>query len=1319
MPADLQAPPNQLPDARPLHRLIGRTRRLLRSSWVATGLGISLGLGLLALSVLAVLDLFVPMTPITLPFVDVVVPVDPVLRCVSLVLIVVPTSLAFLHGVVRPLCRRLAPTHVARRIEAHLPGIHNRLVSAIDLEKKADSGTVSPVFLRRLLTEALERARTFRPRMILDLVSLRNAGLAVAVAAVVSLGAWGLFGDRLPTALARIFMPLADIPPASGVAYDVQPGTAPWLRNEDIPFTVRVTQGEAEALYVEMYGQRGTRPKRFPLKADRNDGNLWRAVVDGASLGEGFKNGFDYRVYGGGTWSRQQRITLVDRPVIAGVRAAVYFPKYMKVPQPQPVPESATLVTGPYCEQLGEKKDGKQYSEVEVTVKARGDVDAGTIQLLAPHARPIPLEKQVERAWFEDKVPSGTTTGGSWEWTTLTRRPVHTEKGSYGLYGHWFEGDPVGLAVGKGDVLYAYVYLPAQEAPLMVALEWNDGKRRKDGSPAPAAWNHRAFWGSDLLKDGKPGTPSRFRAGDLPAAGRWVRLEVPAARVGLEGEVLRGVAFKMYGGQASWGRTGTVQVLEPSVKVVESYPMKRIDDEHWSGRFPLRPRSEADRPEFRVELTSSQGFPSKEMKGIGYRAVPDKPPYASLERRGSETVLARPAAVPLSISAFDDFGLDHVRLLVRDQAGGEHRSRTLWSAGNKPRTSLALEAPLTEAASLKLGGGLRYLIEAQDTAGQTFRTQEFIIRVASDANAADNQLAAFDKMEDARLEQLARLIAEQKKIKGRVDVLNKEYAALDQKLREAEAKIEDRTQLDPKTGKPVPVPAGPKLNPEEMKRLAELQKELAKLAGDENRNAETARQVNEELKKSIENARNLDLLPKAVAEQMSATQRLFDRMVAKALKDLAKDFQQGSDPKAGKPDLADLKQKSDRVDKELEGIKDRLDALSKARKDLKDDLEKTLKALRDKMAKEDAKLSARDLEQLKDFINKLREQLKAMKGKQDDAAGDTERAQTPEDVKKAKAKQEDLEKELKQLLEKAKKLLEKGDRDKPEFPDAPFRADDKEEKVPPREQDSDEPLPMKKDKSKEKDRAKDDKDGKGKDRDKKKDDDEDEPKFMPRLGGPRQKMDPRFKDKQRPMKKKGKEKGDKEKGDKEKGDADKGDLQSRQNENSRDLDAADRSLESDQNSLDNLLEQIQQAMKGQKGKKGKDGKEGENEGKDGQPSSSAAEQLRQLMQSQAMREARAMAAAAQALGRSQPQRGPRRPEAPPQSDEGNVHGGDDTPGGNDSNLGKLDPTARAIILKMPPSRYREELIRGLNEQGPEAYRAFIQDYFKRLTQTKK
>ena len=106
-----------LPDSRPLHDLISRARALLRSSWVATGLGITVGLLFGLLVVLTLIDLFVPFEPVTLPYFRVVVPLDPVFRCVALFLAVVPALLAFFHGVVRPLWRGLRPAQVARRIE--------------------------------------------------------------------------------------------------------------------------------------------------------------------------------------------------------------------------------------------------------------------------------------------------------------------------------------------------------------------------------------------------------------------------------------------------------------------------------------------------------------------------------------------------------------------------------------------------------------------------------------------------------------------------------------------------------------------------------------------------------------------------------------------------------------------------------------------------------------------------------------------------------------------------------------------------------------------------------------------------------------------------------------------------------------------------------------------------------------------------------------------------------------------------------------------------------------------------------------------------
>ena len=103
----------------------------------------------------------------------------------------------------------------------------------------------------------------------------------------------------------------------------------------------------------------------------------------------------------------------------------------------------------------------------------------------------------------------------------------------------------------------------------------------------------------------------------------------------------------------------------------------------------------------------------------------------------------------------------------------------------------------------------------------------------------------------------------------------------------------------------------------------------------------------------------------------------------------------------------------------------------------------------------------------------------------------------PLNPKGTKGKQEDLDKRLEKLLAEAKRLLnsEGKKRDRPEFPDAPFNADEKETKVPPREEDSDEPLPGKKKGSEKKGG----KSGKTDPKDKKEDEDEENEKFMPRL----------------------------------------------------------------------------------------------------------------------------------------------------------------------------------------------------------------------------
>jgi len=51
---------------------------------------------------------------------------------------------------------------------------------------------------------------------------------------------------------------------------------------------------------------------------------------------------------------------------------------------------------------------------------------------------------------------------------------------------------------------------------------------------------------------GTNGTASRYYVGPLPTAGQWVRLEVPASAIGLEGQSLTGMSFSVYNGRVTW-----------------------------------------------------------------------------------------------------------------------------------------------------------------------------------------------------------------------------------------------------------------------------------------------------------------------------------------------------------------------------------------------------------------------------------------------------------------------------------------------------------------------------------------------------------------------------------------------------------------------------------------------------------------------------------------------------------------------------------------------------------------------------------------------
>ncbi|MFM8581272.1 MAG: hypothetical protein ACKOFW_07195, partial [Planctomycetaceae bacterium] len=116
-------------------------------------------------------------------------------------------------------------------------------------------------------------------------------------------------------------------------------------------------------------------------------------------------------------------------------------------------------------------------------------------------------------------------------------------------------------------------------------------------------------------------------------------------------------------------------------------------------------------------------------------------------------------------------------------------------------------------------------------------------------------------------------------------------------------------------------------------------------------------------------------------------------------------------------------------------------------------------------------------------------------------------------------------------------------------------------------------------------------------------------------------------------------------------------------------------------------------------------------------------ELAELLNSEAVREARAMAArlqqARQAAELTQPG------QTPPQSQPANPSAGPSSTTAAlppsaahlDVALQGLDLETRTILLKMQP-KMREELLQGLREEGPQGYQKFIRNYYQRLARVK-
>lgn len=114
-----------------------------------------------------------------------------------------------------------------------------------------------------------------------------------------------------------------------------------------------------------------------------------------------------------------------------------------------------------------------------------------------------------------------------------------------GVQRHAFEGASETLAIGADDVLFAWVHLDPDHPPRTLRLHWRLGARE-----------HAAYWGEPFPEAAADGEGLTLHAGELPPAGQWLRLELPAARLGLGNAVADGMGFALVDGRAAFAATG-------------------------------------------------------------------------------------------------------------------------------------------------------------------------------------------------------------------------------------------------------------------------------------------------------------------------------------------------------------------------------------------------------------------------------------------------------------------------------------------------------------------------------------------------------------------------------------------------------------------------------------------------------------------------------------------------------------------------------------------------------------------------------------------
>ncbi|MBI1367717.1 MAG: hypothetical protein GC162_03595 [Planctomycetes bacterium] len=1174
------------------------------------------------------------------------------------------------YGVVWPTFRRRKAEEVALRIERAIGGMHNRLLTVLALDAANGQSRENPAFVARLIEQTRAKTADYRVEQVANPARMRRmvTGAGATVVLIVLMAA--LFSDRMPTALARIMMPTANLPPVTWLRIEAA-GDLEVLQGEPVKIGAMITRGEAASLTLHLK-PKGEAWVQYPMGSD--------SATDFSFTLSAATGDYEYFVSGGKTWTPTYRIHAAPRPIVEDVKYAVLLPDYMKLPEPRIVSADAPRIEAP----IG--------STLRLSAKVGGEPVRGEMGLFEP--KQVTTRKTIEQetVWFEDELPADAVTHGDWRWST-----VRAFSGVKSFTFGWnrepfaFKTRLYPMSAAPESTLFVYVWLDPQSPPQRLIVSYLDNGNID-----------AVVWGAKLANASRERTRFVY-AGPLPEGGQWTRLVVPLSMMigdrSRQGVKLDGMSFEIDSGRAFIDRPGFFTSRGEDVQTTELLRLgqRSMDLDGKSGEWTGAMTIERD-VQVGVTFYNKLDHASRTRKPMAIVAAKDEPPTVTVERPGRDVMLAEPAALPITARAFDDYGVGRVGIQLGVSENELHSVRWIETYDEPATMRLATTSIDPEAELLKPGASLFYRVVVEDRKGQSVSSAVYRLSIAAAPTASEADKGAPPL--DGLLKGLGELVS--MPIKAVDAAASGLFKDLPDHLKSADIKRDGFKHADGTPMSDEEIAALFKgiyngLTDAQRQQLAQLN---AQLDDQEKQIDDLAKQLaatSDQAKNSPLSAPGEDA---ALANMAQDAQAMAQQLDAKAV----------SEGEAAQLErLARTEPLTPAQRDKLAAMQTQLQQMQAARGNLAKDPAAAQAQMKQVMAQQAARSASDQIADLQKQLQMRQHLLEQWKAQQQELAQQTENAPASK-LDEISKTQKDLDEKAAELMAKNQQLLSDRPRKADELPEAPWAPPGRVEKVAPVEKDTPDP-------NKVKESAGGDQQAQAaKDEQKMKDSDWWDKPIEATQENRRTELDERFAGRDRPV----------ERLPAKEGAAGQAEQTPRQRlrehqerarqeltENSEQLRGAMGQTDAAQQQLGPAMAAAQQQSRG------------ESTGPSQQTGEAAAKstaQLQAALNSPDVQSALAMAqrAAGQAAMTGSARgsaTGPTNSTTPPGGRSFGSRGYTGKPGEIDESgveaVG-VDGAKRAALYRLPP-RVREPLIQGMNEHGPEGYQPLIDAYYRQLT----